>query len=332
MSWWANNSSLIASNGSLPLFARSGTEVSIFVIIYILLSATVVVGNILVVASYATNAKLRTGISMFFVSLAVSDLCVGLISIPWWIYQLLCSPTIKNCSSKDTNLIILNRIFDIFSALASIMNLVAISIERRIVVSNLKKISKRGRNKKVNLFMISVAWLLAMSISIYNGIYSSLAYSRIRTLVLFLCGFVVPLVIMVFIYIDIYRLVRKTQEKISRHISLHQRRVRVNTFEERKTAQTVIIITALFVLAWTPFFVVSVLYPYSPSSLPSGEKLKSLIDFIKWMHYSNSAVNPFVYAFRNEEIRKAMLRVIPNCFYYLCCKAGSAQERRLRRY
>lgn len=329
MSLWANNSSsLISRNGSATPFARSDTEVSIFVIIYILLSATVVVGNFLVVASYATNVKLRTGISMFFVSLAVSDLCVGLVSIPWWIYQLVC-PTIKNCSSVHKNLVILFRIFDIFSALASIMNLVAISIERRIVVSNPKKLSKRGRQKKINLFMISVAWLLAMSISVYNGIYSSLAYSRTRTLVLFLCGFVVPLIIMVFIYIDIYILVKKTQEKISRHISLHQRRV--NTFEERKTAQTVIIITALFVIAWTPFFVVSLIYPYSPSSLPSGKKLKSLIDFVKWMHYSNSAVNPFVYAFRNEVIRKTMLRVIPQCFNYLCCKAG-AQERRFRRY
>ena len=331
MSRWANNSSiLISHNGSMTSFSRSDTEVSIFVIIYILLSATVVVGNFLVVASFATNVKLRTGISMFFVSLAVSDLCVGLVSIPWWIYQLIC-PTITNCYSRDRNLIILFRIVDIFSALASIMNLVAISIERRIVVSNRKKINSARRHKKMNLCMISVAWFLALSISVYNGIYSSIDYSKTRTLVLFLCGFVVPFIIMVFIYIDIYRLVRKTQEKIARHLSLHQRRIRVNPPEERKTAQTVIIITALFVVAWTPFFVVSLLYPYSPSSLPSGEKLKSLIDFVKWMHYSNSAVNPFVYAFRNEEIRKTMLRVIPKCFLYLCCKT-EGRGSRLRRY
>lgn len=327
MSWWANNSSLISHNRSSTPFTRSDTEISIFVIIYILLSATVVVGNFLVVASYATNVKLRTGISMFFVSLAVSDLCVGLVSIPWWIYQLVC-PTINNGCSRDENVIILFRIFDIFSALASIMNLVAISIERRIVVSTPKKITKRGCLKKINLVMISVAWLLALIISIYNGIYSSLVHSRTRTLVLFLCGFVVPLIIMVLIYIDIYRLVRKAQDKVSRHLSLHQRRARANSFEERKTAQTVIIITALFVVAWTPFFVVSVLYPYSPSSLPSGKKLKSLIDFVKWMHYSNSAVNPFVYAFRNEVIRKTMLRVIPKCFNYLCCNTGA--QKRLR--
>jgi hypothetical protein len=328
MSTWTNNSSISSpQNGTnASSFTRSDTEVTIFVIIYILLSATVIVGNFLVVASFAINVKLRSGISMFLISLAVSDLCVGLVSIPWWIFQLIC-PTIHNCTSENKGLVIVFRIFDIFSALASILNLVAISIERRIVVSNSKTIRKGGCHKNINLFMISVAWSLALALSIYNGVYSSLAHSKTRTLLLFLCGFVVPLVIMVVIYMDIYRLVRKTQERVCRQIGLKQRRPRVNTSEERKTAQTVIIITALFVGAWTPFFVVSLLYPYKKSSLPSGDKLKSLIDFVKWMHYSNSAVNPFVYAYRNEKIRGAMLGVIPKWFNYLCCKTRSNERR-----
>ena len=34
-----------------------------------------------------------------------------------------------------------------------------------------------------------------------------------------------------------------------------------------------------------------------------------LMDFIKWMHYSNSAVNPLVYAYRSEEMRRILVKL-----------------------
>ena len=107
---------------------RSSKEVTIFVAIYIALSLVVITGNTLVIASYTLNPKLRKGITVFFVSLAISDLCVGILPIPYWIISLLV-PYIRESLNNHFSS------FDIFSALASIFNLVAISIERRVVLS-----------------------------------------------------------------------------------------------------------------------------------------------------------------------------------------------------
>lgn len=297
----------MSSNGSrnetyLPFLAeRSSTEVIIAVIFYVLLSLLVITGNILVIASYTLNPKLRKGITVFFVSLAISDLCVGLIPIPYWITALLL-PFIRER---------LNRYFiafDIFGALASIFNLVAISIERRIVLSAKSKlIFPCGRLRRLNIIMICIAWFVALTISVC---WWCLPDTVARGLLVFLAGFVVPLAIMMLIYFDIYRLVRHTQGQTTKQLTNQRKSSRCRHYEERKTAQTVVIITALFVIAWTPFFVCSMISTFSLSAIPKGKNQKRLIDFVKWMHYSSSAVNPFVYAYRNEIMRETMVCIL----------------------
>lgn len=283
---------------------RSTYEVTVFASIYVALSVVVITGNTMVIASYASNPKLRKGITVFFVSLAISDLCVGMIPIPYWIISLLV-PHIRQPLNNHFSS------FDIFSALASIFNLVAISIERRIVLSAKSKlIFPCGRLRKLNIIMICIAWFVALGISLCWWL---LKQSTARGLLVFLSGFVIPLVVMLFIYFDIYRLVRintKSQSSNSGALTIEQENTRVRPYEERKTAQTVLIITALFVIAWTPFFVCSMLSTFKMSVLPEGKKQQRLVDFVKWMHYSNSAVNPFIYAYRNEVMRKTMVRIL----------------------
>ena len=45
-------------------------------------------------------------------------------------------------------------------------------------------------------------------------------------------------------------------------------------------------------MAWSPFFFISMLAEFSAGRLPKGGGMTALVIFVKWMHYSNSAVNP----------------------------------------
>ena len=45
-------------------------------------------------------------------------------------------------------------------------------------------------------------------------------------------------------------------------------------------------------MAWTPFFVLSMLAEFCAGCLPKGDGMTALVIFVKWMHHSNSAVNP----------------------------------------
>ena len=67
-------------------------------------------------------------------------------------------------------------------------------------------------------------------------------------------------------------------------------------------------ITLLFVMTWLPLFSLTMLACFNPEVLPSAPSTSArLLQFVKWMHYSSSAFNPFVYAYRNQDLRRTIM-------------------------
>ena len=94
------------------------------------LAFLIIVGNSLVITTYRRNAFLHTRTNIFIVSLVVSDLLVGAVSVPIWTYL-----TFVNFQNIPIHLLENYLFFDIFSTLASIFNFTAISIERCYLIS-----------------------------------------------------------------------------------------------------------------------------------------------------------------------------------------------------
>ena len=94
------------------------------------LAFLIIVGNSLVITTYRRNAFLHTRTNIFIVSLVVSDLLVGAVSVPIWTYL-----TFVNFQNIAIHLLEIYLCFDIFSALASIFHFTAIAIERCYVIS-----------------------------------------------------------------------------------------------------------------------------------------------------------------------------------------------------
>ena len=59
-------------------------------------------------------------------------------------------------------------------------------------------------------------------------------------------------------------------------------------------------------MSWLPLFAVTMLATFEPGSLPSPPTFPRLLHFVKWMHYSSSALNPFLYSYRNPELRRTI--------------------------
>lgn len=74
-----------------------------------------------------------------------------------------------------------------------------------------------------------------------------------------------------------------------------------------KLAKTLCIVIIFFIVAWLPYFIVLLLfaakYPKFLAMTPNSVIYLSY--FVKCLQYSNSAVNPFIYAFRQQEFSKA---------------------------
>ena len=295
-----------ATNGTLEtqdgLF-RTKSEVFVFMALYVLLSLLVISGNTLVVVAFR-KVRLRAAINLFFVSLAVSDLMVGAVSIPLWIYDLSC-PYFNSCIKPNVSVSVFYRGFDVFSAMASIWNLVAISVERYLAIC--WPVQHRLSSFTRYYLMIFATWSYSVIITAVYSIDFIPTWKSYRGSLVFVAGFAVPLLVITVMYSSIHRSVMSMNahwKKANAKTSVLRKSVQ----REKRTATTVFIVTALFIAAWLPFFVVSMLWMYYRSSLPAGGGFIRLMDFIKWMHYSNSAVNPIVYAYRSEEIRRMLFK------------------------
>lgn len=75
-------------------------------------------------------------------------------------------------------------------------------------------------------------------------------------------------------------------------------------------------------IAWFPFFVVTVVATYDLERLPEPPGLFRLIASVKALHYTNSALNPILYGYRNPEMRNTMRSVARQCY-----PLGSREQR-----
>jgi octopamine/tyramine receptor len=81
---------------------------------------------------------------------------------------------------------------------------------------------------------------------------------------------------------------------------------RISLSKERRAARTLGIIMGVFVVCWLPFFLMYVILPFCDSCCPS----EKLINFITWLGYINSALNPIIYTIFNLDFRRAFKKLL----------------------
>lgn len=304
----------------------NGVRVAVSIILMIF----VIVGNLLVILAYKTNHRLRTGTYTFLVSLAISDFLVGSVSFPLWVFV-----KVRGWHALSEETYIFFICFDIFSALASTFHLTAVSVERFIAISRpfyYKTIAIRSY-----FVWICLAWGLAFVFAalhwkVFGYVIGNpdspspelIIYRQAHNVILFTCGYLAPMVLITTVNIGIFRIAKKLSRSSARPSqasiednmnSFTQRRLP----KERKTAITLVMITGLFFLAWMPFFLLNMVSLFCLRAcllqLPRYSVV-ILVEFSKWLHYSNSAINAVVYAFRDAEMRRTFISLIlPFCKY-----------------
>ncbi|XP_020896975.1 D(2) dopamine receptor A [Exaiptasia diaphana] len=307
MTGLANNSSVSKPMIMFPTLPNDEIEVIGSTVVYILLCLAIIFGNGLVIAAYRYNHRLQTVTNTFLVGLAVSDLLVGLISVPLWIYFSVCQQY-KTCT-RDPGVNIFYVTADIFVGCASVLQLTAMSIERFLAIT--RPIIHRTYSARLYTTMIIMAWLYAFIMAILFPVQYH-RWQKVYTVILVSTCFAAPTIMIIVVYVMIFKAAMFSSEvRVSPEGS--QKR---SLQQEAKIAVTIAVITGLFVLAWLPFFVVNVIGTFSPERFPKFPEALRLFRFVKWMHYSNSVVNPLIYAYRNREMRRTFIRIMRT---FCCC-------------
>jgi len=292
-----------AKNGTKPLSCRSHTEVNALITIYCTLVCVIVSSNTVIVITFAKNRKLRNATNLFFVSLAVSDILVGAVSIPMWI-AIIAYPIYNNCRHPKGEFLDVFKFLDIFSAVASTAHLMAISVERSMAISH--PLRHRSCPRYFFYILLAVAWLYGLASSVVIVIDFTPTWTKYRVILVFIIGFLFPLLVIMILYALTYRSVKQyVRRRRNNSAGSYQKYIH----KEKRTAMTVGIVLIVFILAWLPFFIVSLVTQFCGRACENF----LLVDFVKILYYANSAVNPFIYTFRNATWKRIFLNVALPC-------------------
>ncbi|CAL8333961.1 unnamed protein product [Lota lota] len=334
-------------------------------------------GNLTVCMAVFRYRHLQAKVTnIFIVSLALSDLLVAALVMPWkavaevvgsWPFGAFCNTWVA-C--------------DIMCSTASILNLCVISVDRYWAISSPFRY-ERSMNRKVALVIIGVTWTVSVVISFVpvqmnwhraeigalenstgasaggSGGHCDSSLSRTYAISSSLISFYIPVAVMIITYTRIYRIAHiqirriSSLERAAEHarscrsdaaenfsrsfstVSAHsthtssctnknpkstpfpyQRALRVSIRKETKVLKTLSIIMGVFVCCWTPFFVLNCALPFCPKThaLRAQHHIpycvsKRTFDVFVWIGWSNSSLNPIIYAF-NTDFRDAFLRLL----------------------
>lgn len=263
-----------------------------------ILTFLILVGNSLIIAAYVKNFRLRTGSNVFVVGLAASDWLVGAIAVPLYVV------TLRSEHSSP----LLSRFFislDIFSGTASVFHLISLTVERYIAIS--QPFLHRGLLLKSYYCVLGVLWALSLLLSSLDFTLTP-SVSRNYPLYVLLTVFSLALLAITLLNAHIFKIARSLIHNIvepavhmsGNSASLQRRKIR----RERKTASTLAMMSGLFFVTWFPHVIGASVFTFQ--CFPCGLTLVNvgrIGSFIKCMQYSNSVLNPFVFAFRDADMR-----------------------------
>ena len=277
-------------------------EFIVNILFYTCVFIAIFVGNALVISAYEKNWRLQTTTNTFILGLAVADLLVGFVSIPFWLYVYSCHYFHITLHPVGYELYIT---FDVFIGCASIFQLTAISIERCIAI--VWPIRHRGLHEGVfHAMIISALGCSALVAGLYPVQLKH--WEEGYTAFIFSVCFVGPFIVMFGVYALMYETASRSRSRV------HPEGAAPTLRREIRVAGTVALVTGIFMIAWFPFFVVTVVATYDLERLPEPPGLFRLIAFVKALHYTNSALNPILYGYRNPEMRRTMRSVALRCY------------------
>ena len=255
------------------------------------------IGNSLVCLAVYFSRNLRARVNYLILSLAVSDILIASLAMPIWLmYEL---THFRNLSHDATLKVSqFGNFVDMLGGITSIANLVAISFERLWSVWYPLN-HRRNMTNKTAVFIILSVWIYGILVTASTISMSNWKWFPIYCAVM---GFFLPLLLIIGAYIIIGVIVNKSPRNV---ISL-QDNIRINI--------AIIIIVVLFVVCWAPYFTALLLSHYCELFFDYIIDHLWLRSFLKFLHYSNSCVNPVVYVIANAQYKEGFKIVLKKIF------------------
>ncbi|XP_066518431.1 adenosine receptor A2b [Hoplias malabaricus] len=322
-----------------------------YIAIELIIAVLSIAGNVLVCWAVAINSTLKNATNYFLVSLAVADILVGCLAIPFAI-------TISVGLCSDFYVCLFLACFVLVLTQSSIFSLLAVAIDRHLAVKISLRYKELVTGKRARE-IITILWILSFIIGLIpfagwnkkasacqeasftaknecfteqNSNFStgelgffqschlpcqfeSVVDMRYMVYFNFFGCVLPPLFIMLGIYVNIFTVARKQLRQIELRSSKgngeSNHQHRGLLQREIRAAKSLSIIVGLFALCWLPVHTLNCLTLFTQINKSPEVMYVAII-----LSHANSAVNPIIYAYRIKEFRNTFRKIIAR--HFLC--------------
>ena len=253
-------------------------------------------GNCLVFFAVIKFENLRDIPDLFIFSLSLSDLLVTTLYQPLKAYRL---AHLKDVSTQMNILIRWSRFLGYVSLIASISNMLGVTVERLISIRFPLKYDFLVTKRRAKITILCI-WAFSIT---YGAIWSEdlvpASYLSIY--------FIVVLSGTVSIYVYIFRVARRLEistVQLSQNSSIEQNRR--NHRKERKAAKTIAMILGVAITCWIPFLIISRIF----AKEQDVDLIVSLMSSLQVLSVCNSSLNPYIYCVRSQRYYVAFIKLL----------------------
>ena len=298
------------------------TEIEwIIAVLYAITMLVAFTGNGFLIYIVWKKPEVRSLTSFMFVNMAIADLLVTLIVMPWSI-SMIYTDGLWMIPGVFGKVMCKGVVYTAYvSITASVLCLTFMAIDRYYAIVHPLRRHLWFRKPKLIVPFIWIGSLVSMSIfpavqnvedhndssycmlSVYNLGDSDRALRGIY-LLLFFINYLIPLGVISFLYtITAWNLWFHVAPGVN---TLRGNRAQLET-SKRRVVRMLIIVTCAFALCWLPPQVVHIM-----EVVPAPKfELQPIVNFVCfWFGHANSAVNPWLYIFLSTKINMAFTRIV----------------------
>nr|XP_019959952.1 PREDICTED: galanin receptor type 1-like [Paralichthys olivaceus] len=291
------------------LILGMGVDNFISLLIFGLIFILGALGNAMVITVLARSkpGQPRNTTNIFILNLSVADLSYLLCCVPF-------QSTIYMLPTWVLGAFICKFIHYFFtvSMLVSIFTLSAMSVDRYVAIVHARK-SSSIRVARHAMLGVVLIWTLSLVMAAPVAHYQSIVerednttfcwevwpdhQRKVYVVCTFVFGYLLPLCLISVCYAKVLKYLHKKLRNVSKKSEL----------SKKKTAQTVLVVVVVFCLSWLPHHIVHLWVEFGSFPLNQASFLFRMVAHC--LAYSNSSVNPIIYAFLSENFRNSYKQV-----------------------
>lgn len=267
-------------------------------------------GNVLVILVVHRSRRLQSTTNYFVVSLSFADLCMAVLCMPFILGRVVAGEWLFGefiCKFI--------RFLQYMAPGATVYVLLAIGVDRfYTIIYPLSFKITRGKAKR----MIAISWMISILLSCPAFFFfksrnthgwqfcdTFINYNTpgvVYTSFIVFVEYLLPSILIFLIYAKIIKHIW--------HVGISGRSVQrtMNSVPRTKvkTVKMLMIVTAVYFLSWTPFFITQLVYS---NFHPSVYIDPTIYIAVVWIAFASSASNPLIYAYYNSNFRRGCKEV-----------------------